>query len=58
MEFRLLAVLLLVLFIGLKLTNMIAWPWFWVLSPLWIPFVFGISLFILGSFCILFSKKD
>lgn len=28
--------LLTVLFIGLKLTNYIAWSWWWVLSPLWI----------------------
>jgi len=27
--------LLLLLFIGLKLSNVIAWSWFWVLSPLW-----------------------
>ena len=30
------ASLLTVLFIGLKLTNHINWPWIWVLSPLWI----------------------
>jgi hypothetical protein len=29
--------LLAVLFIGLKLTGFIAWSWWWVLSPLWIP---------------------
>jgi hypothetical protein len=29
--------LLAVLFIGLKLTGYIAWPWLWVLSPIWIP---------------------
>lgn len=28
--------LLAVLFIGLKLTGHITWPWLWVLSPLWI----------------------
>lgn len=33
----LLPTLLLVLFIGLKLGGVIAWSWFWVLSPLWIP---------------------
>ncbi len=37
--------LLTVLFIGLKLTHFINWSWWWVLSPLWIPFVF--FLFIL-----------
>lgn len=30
--------LLLVLFVGLKLGNVINWSWFWVLSPLWGPF--------------------
>jgi len=25
-----------VLFIGLKLTGQITWPWIWVLSPIWI----------------------
>jgi hypothetical protein len=30
--------LLLVLFIGLKLGHVIDWSWWWVLSPIWIPF--------------------
>lgn len=29
--------LLLVAFIVLKLTGVIAWSWWWVLSPFWIP---------------------
>lgn len=29
--------LLTVVFIVLKLTNVIAWSWLWVLSPIWIP---------------------
>jgi hypothetical protein len=28
---------LLILFIGLKLTGYIAWPWLWVTAPVWIP---------------------
>ena len=28
--------LLTILFIALKLTGVIAWSWWWVLSPLWI----------------------
>jgi uncharacterized protein (DUF983 family) len=31
--------LLTVLFIGLKLTGHITWPWVWVLSPMWISFL-------------------
>lgn len=29
--------LLTLLFIGLKLANIIAWSWLWVLAPMWIP---------------------
>jgi hypothetical protein len=25
------------LFIGLKLTGYIAWSWWWVLAPIWLP---------------------
>lgn len=32
--------LLTILFIGLKLTGHITWSWIWVLSPLWIGFIF------------------
>lgn len=34
------------LFIGLKLTNYIAWSWWWVLAPFWGPLVFAIALFL------------
>lgn len=36
--------LLTIVFIVLKLTNNIDWSWWWVLSPLWIPF--GLAIFI------------
>ena len=39
--------LLTVLFIGLKLTGYIAWSWWWVLSPLWIPVAVVLSIFLL-----------
>ncbi|WRH62085.1 MAG: hypothetical protein RSE12_17185 [Fuscovulum sp.] len=29
--------LLAILFIALKLTGYIAWSWWWVLAPLWMP---------------------
>lgn len=29
--------MLLIVFIVLKLTDLIAWSWWWVLSPLWMP---------------------
>lgn len=34
--------LLAILFIGLKLGNIIGWSWVWVLSPIWIPIVAAI----------------
>jgi len=33
-----------VLFVGLKLTNHISWPWIWVLSPFWVPVAFAVAL--------------
>lgn len=30
--------LLTILFIALKLTGYIDWSWWWILSPLWIPY--------------------
>ena len=35
------------IFITLKLIGKITWSWWWVLSPLWIPFGLGIILMIL-----------
>ena len=36
--------LLTVLFVGLKLTGQITWPWLWVLSPIWISALIGIAI--------------
>ena len=36
--------LLAIVFITLKLTNVIAWSWWWVLLPLWGPVAFMLSL--------------
>ena len=36
-----------ILFIGLKLTNYINWSWWWVLSPLWISFIFALIIIII-----------
>lgn len=40
--------LLTVLFIGLKLGGVIAWSWWWVLSPLWIPAVVVLAILALA----------
>ncbi len=36
--------LLTIVFITLKLTNVITWSWWWVLLPLWGPMAFMLSL--------------
>lgn len=38
------ASLLTLLFIALKLTGVIAWPWVWVLAPLWITLALSLVL--------------
>lgn len=40
--------LLAIAFIILKLTNVIDWSWWWVLSPIWIPIVFIVIFLIVG----------
>lgn len=53
-------VLLSVLFIGLKLSNIIFWSWVWVLSPLWLPVVLvgAFYLYCLILFYIANSGED
>ena len=36
--------LLTIVFITLKLCGVIAWSWLWVLSPLWIGILIGITI--------------
>lgn len=38
--------LLTLLFVGLKLTGYLSWPWLWVLSPLWIGFAVVMTVFV------------
>jgi hypothetical protein len=52
--------LLTVLFIGLKLTNYIAWSWLWVLSPLWIGFALWLAIMMvvfLGAAIVAFLNR-
>jgi hypothetical protein len=37
--------LLAIVFITLKLTGYIAWSWWWVLSPLWLPLAVLLAIF-------------
>lgn len=46
--------ILFIVFLVLKLTNNIDWSWWWVTSPLWIPFAlfFAIVAFVILIFII------
>jgi hypothetical protein len=47
--------LLAVLFIGLKLAEVgvvSTWTWTWVLSPLWIPLAFWLTVLVFGVVCL------
>ena len=39
-----LSAVLFIVFLVLKLTGNIDWSWWWVTSPLWIPFALGLAL--------------
>ena len=47
--------LLLVLFEGLKLSGVISWSWWWVLSPIWMPLL--LLGFILVLICVIYKSK-
>ena len=49
--------LLTVLFVGLKLTNVIAWSWWWVLSPIWIPFLLFIIILSIAAIFVAIMEK-
>ncbi|MCH5167866.1 MAG: hypothetical protein J1F35_08310 [Erysipelotrichales bacterium] len=55
-----LSTILFVVFLVLKLTNTIDWSWWWVTSPLWIPFglviLFAIIILIICLFSTSFAK--
>jgi hypothetical protein len=43
--------LLTIVFIVLKLCNVIAWSWWWVLAPSWIPAAFALAIIVIGAVC-------
>lgn len=49
--------LLLLLFIALKLTGVIAWSWWWVLSPFWIPLVLALAVMAVMAVAVLLSNR-
>lgn len=42
--------LLAIVFITLKLCGVITWSWWWVLAPLWIPFILVILVILIALF--------
>jgi hypothetical protein len=48
--------LLTVAFVVLKLCGVIAWSWWWVLSPIWIPILLIIAILTLAVIVKLFFK--
>ena len=51
--------LLTIIFIVLKLTKVITWSWWWVLSPIWITWgLVIVMLFILGIASIALAIKE
>ena len=47
------------LFITLKLTGVITWSWWWVLSPFWIPIaIFLVAFLVLIIVAFIRSYKD
>ena len=43
-----LAGVLTAVFVTLRLTNLISWPWVWVLSPVWISFIIGVAILLIA----------
>lgn len=51
--------ILFIVFLVLKLTGTIAWSWWWVTSPLWIPLIVVLVSFIMiGYMTNLNTKKE
>ena len=52
--------ILFIVFLILKLTNVIAWSWWWVTAPLWIPIAITIVIFIfivIFQLIIIYNRK-
>ena len=47
---------LFIVFLVLKLTGVIAWSWWWVAAPLWIPIAVLAALFVIAGLFTLIGK--
>lgn len=48
--------LLTIVFVVLKLLNVISWSWWWVLSPIWIYFALVIAILIIAAIIVFIFK--
>lgn len=48
--------LLFILFLGLKLGNVIDWPWVWVFAPLWVPLLVAAVLIVVLLIIVAIAK--
>jgi len=46
------------LFVGLKLAGLLAWSWWWVLSPLWGAFLLGVAVQLPGAYRREIQKRE
>lgn len=44
-------------FVVLKLTGYINWPWIWVLAPFWLPIAIGLAILLLIGILAILVKK-
>lgn len=49
--------LLTIVFIVLKLCNVIDWSWWWVLSPMWISIIVMILIIIVATLVLILIRK-
>jgi len=50
--------LLTIVFIVLKLVGVIAWSWWWVLSPIWVSLLVALLAFLIVTTVALMSRGD
>lgn len=53
-----LGTVLTLVFVILKLTGVIDWSWWWVLSPIWIPFSLVFVIFLVATLFIMFNDRE
>ena len=53
---EILGMILFLIFMVLKLTNNIDWSWWWVTSPLWIPFLLIVAVLAIVALVVIVAK--